>query len=247
MDQEGLNARRAHAVRALAVAFTVVLAGVPAGGCQFPRDVEGTLDRVEGGTMRVGVSPNEPWVTVEGPAPGGVEPEIIRGFAATIDARIEWVHGDSEQLVEALETGQLDVVLAGLTRSSEHRRKIALTRPYVDTELLLAHRPGEPMPEERHDVRIAVEAHSKAAGLLDHKTDYGLLELDSLAGIDRPALVWDYWLDDLELETTGEDLIDEEHAMAVRFGENAFLVKLERYLLEREGEWRALVDREGEP
>jgi polar amino acid transport system substrate-binding protein len=234
-------------IRSLAAAFAAALLGVLAGGCQYPRDVEGTLDRVEGGTMRVGVSHNEPWVTVEGSAPGGVEPEVIRGFAATIDARIEWVPGDSEQLVEALETGQLDVVLAGFTRSSEHRRKVALTRPYVDTELLLAHPPGEPMPEERHDVRIGVEAHTQAAGLLDHKTDYGLLELESLAGIDRPALVWDYWLDDLRLESTGEDLIDEEHALAVRFGENAFLVELERYLLEREGAWRSLVDREGEP
>jgi polar amino acid transport system substrate-binding protein len=231
----------------LVAALAAAMVGVAGGGCQYPRDVEGTLDRVEGGTMRVGVSANEPWVTLDGPAPGGVEPEIVRRFAKTIDARIEWVPGDSEQLVEALETGQLDVVLAGLTRASEHRRKVALTRPYVDTELLLAHPPGEPMPEERHDVRIAVEAHSHAAGLLDHKTDYGLLELDSLAAIARPALVWDYWLDDLELDSTGEDLIDEEHALAVRFGENAFLVELERYLLEREGVWRALVDRKGKP
>jgi polar amino acid transport system substrate-binding protein len=232
-------------MHALVAALAAAMVG--AGGCQYPRDVEGTLDRVEGGTMRVGISADEPWVTLDGPVPGGVEPEIIRRFAKSIDARIEWVRGDSEQLVGALETGQLDVVLAGLTRRSEHRRKVALTRPYVDTELLLAHPPGEPMPQESHEVRIAVEAHSQAAGLLDHKTDYGLLELDSLAAIDQPALVWDYWLDDLELESTGEDLIDEEHALAVRFGENAFLVELERYLLEREGVWRALVDREGKP
>jgi polar amino acid transport system substrate-binding protein len=234
-------------MRGLAAGLAAALVGLAAGGCQYPRDVEGTLDRVEGGTMRVGVSANEPWVIREGGSPRGVEPAIVRGFARTIDARIEWVPGDSEQLVEALANGQLDLVIAGLTRTSDHRRKVALTRPYVDTELLLAHPPGQSMPDEGHDVRIAVEEHSQEAGLLDHKTDYGLLELDSLAGIDRPALVWDYWLDDLKLESTGEDLIDEEHAMAVRFGENAFLVELERYLLEREGVWRALVDREGKP
>jgi hypothetical protein len=97
-------------------------------------------------------------------------------------------------------------------------------------------------------VKVAVEADSHAASLLEHKTEYGSEELDSLAGVSGPALVWDYWLDDLPgLDATAEDLIDEEHAIAVRFGENAFLVKLEEFLLDREGEWRALVNREGKP
>lgn len=225
----------------------LLLAAGALAGCQYPRDVEGTLDRVEGGTMRVGVSDNEPWVNLDGPQPTGVEPEIVRRFAASIDAKVEWVQGDSEELVEALETGQLDVVIAGITRTSEYRRKVGLTRPYVDTELLLAHPPGEKMPDEDDGARVAVEADSQAAGLLDHKTDYELDEVESLEGVERPALVWDYWLDDLKLESTGEDLIDEEHTIAVRFGENAFLVELERFLLDREGEWRALVDREGRP
>ncbi|HEX8745389.1 MAG TPA: transporter substrate-binding domain-containing protein [Thermoleophilaceae bacterium] len=225
----------------------VAIAAAALAGCQYPRDVEGTLDRVEGGTMRVGVSDNEPWVDLDGSQPSGVEPEILRGFADRVHAKVQWVRGDSEELVEALESGQLDVVIAGITRTSEYRRKVGLTRPYVDTELLLAHPRGQDMPEEKHSVRVAVEADSQAAGLLDHKTDYGLLEVDSLKNVKGPALVWDYWLDDLDLESTGEDLIDEEHCIAVRFGENAFLVELERYLLDRQGEWRDLVNREGRP
>jgi polar amino acid transport system substrate-binding protein len=225
----------------------LLIAAVALAGCQYPRDVEGTLDRVDGGTMRVGVSDNEPWVNLDGSQPTGVEPEIIRRFAETIDAEVQWVQGDSEELVEALESGQLDVVIAGITRTSEYRRKVGLTRPYVDTELLLSHPPGQKMPDESHDVRVAVEADSQAAGLLDHKTDFDALERDSLAGVRGPALVWDYWLDDLDLESTGEDLIDEEHTIAVRFGENAFMVELERFLLDREGEWRRLVNREGRP
>ena len=197
--------------------------------------------------MRVGVSDNEPWVNLDGPEPTGVEPEIVRRFAEELGAEIHWVQGDSEELVEALEGGQLDVVIAGFTRTSQYKRKVALTRPYVDTELLLAHPPGEEMPDEDHDVKVAVEADSQAAALLDHKTDYGLLELDSLEGHSGPALVWDYWLDDLRLESTGEDLIDEEHAIAVRFGENAMLTELEKFLLDHEGEWRGLVNREGKP
>lgn len=226
----------------------VLTAAALLAACQYPRDVEGTLDRADGGTMRVGVSDNEPWVNLDGSQPSGVEPEIVRRFAETIDAEIQWIQGDSEELVGALEGGQLDVVIAGFTRTSEQRRKVALTRPYVDTELLLAHPRGESMPPEDEDVKVAVAAESHAASLLEHKTDYGSDELDSLAGVSGPALVWDYWLDDLpRLESTGQDLIDEEHAIAVRIGENAFLVKLEEFLLDREGEWRGLVNREGRP
>jgi polar amino acid transport system substrate-binding protein len=230
-----------------AMLLVLALAASALAGCQYPRDVEGTLDRVEGGTMRVGVSDNEPWVNLDGQEPSGVEPEIIRRFAETIDARVHWVQGDSEELVEALEGGQLDVVIAGITRTSEYRRKVGLTRPYVDTELLLAHPRGVSMPPETEETKVAVEADSHAASLLEHKTDYGSEELDTLEGYKGPALVWDYQLDDLGLESTGEDLIDEEHTIAVRFGENAFLVELERFLLDREGEWRGLVNREGEP
>lgn len=233
-----------RALSALLLSAAALLAG-----CQYPRDVEGTLDRLDdGGTMRVGVSDNEPWVNLDGAQPTGVEPEIVRRFADSIGAKVRWVQGDSEELVEALEGGQLDMVIAGFTRHSEQRRKVALTRPYVDTELLLAHPRGESLPPESDDVKVAVEADSHAASLLEHKTEYGSEELDSLEGVSGPALVWDHWLDDLPgLDSSGQDLIDEEHALAVRLGENAFMVELERFLLSRESEWRALVDREGRP
>jgi hypothetical protein len=39
----------------------------------------------------------------------------------------------------------------------------------------------------------------------------------------------------------------EEHVMAVPFGENAWMVRLERFLLNREDEIRRLVEAEGRP
>ena len=56
--------------------FALALVSLAA-GCQFPRDPEGTLDRVEGGTLRVGVVEDPPWVELGGREPGGVEPEIV--------------------------------------------------------------------------------------------------------------------------------------------------------------------------
>ena len=69
----------------------LLLAAVLAVGCQYPRDPEGTLDRVRGGVMRVGVTHVDPWVKLDGGTPSGVEVELLERFARTIDAEVEWV------------------------------------------------------------------------------------------------------------------------------------------------------------
>lgn len=66
--------------------LTAVVGVVVIAGCQFPRDPEETLDRVEGGTMFVGVMEDEPWVVLEpGREPQGVEP-LVRELTASTGA-----------------------------------------------------------------------------------------------------------------------------------------------------------------
>jgi polar amino acid transport system substrate-binding protein len=108
-------------------------------GCQYPRDPEGTLERVRGGTLRVGVTPAEPWVILAaGRPPDGIEVRLIEEFAAELDADVEWVEGSESDLMAALEGRQLDVVIAGLTRRSVWMHSAALTRPYVTTQSVIA-------------------------------------------------------------------------------------------------------------
>ena len=57
----------------------------------------------------------------------------------------------------------------------------------------------------------------------------------------------DYLLDDLDLVRTDAELDEHEHAMVVAMGENAFLVELERFLLDSESEAAQLLEREGKP
>lgn len=112
-------------VLALAVALT---------GCSvsIPADPDGTLDRVRDGVLRVGVSPNPPW-TVTGPALSGSEVELVREFADRVDAEIEWQEGGEEALVAAMERGELDLVIGGLTAKSPWADKVALTAPYTSS------------------------------------------------------------------------------------------------------------------
>lgn len=83
-------------------------------GCQYPRDPEGTHDRVSGGVLRVGVTPADPWVRLnDSGAPTGVEAELVERFAETLSARVRWVEGSESELMEALHGRQLDIVIAG--------------------------------------------------------------------------------------------------------------------------------------
>jgi polar amino acid transport system substrate-binding protein len=234
-------------VRALVLA--VLLAAAVAAGCQYPRDPDGTLNRVEGGVMRVGVTESDPWVLMDGDEPsGGAEVELARRFARDVGARIEWVQGSEEELVDAAKEGQVDLILAGLTNKSRWKKDVAFTRPYVETHTVVGTPAGESYADDFAGVPVAVELGTEEEGLLEQRTDARVVPVADLASrIGEPAAVHDYLLDDLGLTDSGTELGESKHVMAVKLGENAFLVRLERYLLNREDEISRLLTREGRP
>lgn len=103
-------------------------------GCaSIPADPDGTLDRARGGTLRVGVTESAPWVVLsEDGEPTGTEPELVRAFAERIDAEVEWTQGSETRLTDALESGELDVVIGGLLDDTPWAQSAAVTRPYAE-------------------------------------------------------------------------------------------------------------------
>jgi polar amino acid transport system substrate-binding protein len=233
-------------VTKLALAFLVAVLVV---GCQYPRDPDGTLNRVQGGVMRVGVVEADPWVVIEGDQPtGGAEVELVREFAERLDAQIDWVQGSEEELVDAAKEGQVDLLIGGITNKSRWKKDVAFTRPYVQTQTVVGAPPGSSFPDDLGGVEVVVEVGTEEEGLLAQRTDAEVVPVTDLASErGKPAAVHDYLLDDLGLADTGTVLGESKHVMAVRLGENAFLVELERFLLDREGAIRALLVREGRP
>jgi polar amino acid transport system substrate-binding protein len=227
----------------------LLLAAVAVTACQYPRDPDGTLNRVEGGVMRVGVTEADPWVLLEGDRPvGGAEVELARRFARDLGARIEWVQGSEEELVDAVKEGQVDLIVGGLTNKSRWKKDVAFTRPYVETRAVVGVPAGESFPDDFAGVPVAAELGSEEEGLLAQKTEARVVPVASLEpGAGRPAAVPHYLLDDLELTDSGTELDEAKHVMAVKLGENAFLVRLERFLLNREDEIERLLIEEGRP
>ena len=104
-------------------------------GLTIPADPERTLERVTGSTMRVGVSPNPPWTDVsETGEPSGTEVDLVREFAGTLQAQVEWVVGGEQPLIAALELGELQLVIGGLTSETPWTEKAAITKPYAETQ-----------------------------------------------------------------------------------------------------------------
>ena len=97
------------------------------------------------------------------------------------------------------------------------------------------------MSEDLGGVRINVEANSPEAAKLEMDTDAIVVPVEEVES--GPAVVESYELDDLGLVRTDAELDEHEHAMAVSMGENAMLVALERFLLDREAHALDLLER----
>ncbi len=120
-------------VRLRLVGVTFAILALSGCGTSFPADPDGTLDRVSGGTLRVGVSPNQDWtVSGAGGDPTGIEVDLVERFADTIDADIAWVEGGEERLMTDLEEGELDLVIGGLTDQTPWSEKAAITKPFTE-------------------------------------------------------------------------------------------------------------------
>ena len=130
--------RRRGVMAGLLLAVLMVLPGC---GSSFPADPEGTLERVRGGTVRVGASMNGDWVRINASGSGGLsnndvqgtEAELVKDFAARLGAEIEWVAGTEQVLADELKHGGLDLVIGGLDDKTPWVTHAGTTRPYAES------------------------------------------------------------------------------------------------------------------
>jgi ABC-type amino acid transport substrate-binding protein len=120
--------------RMMAAAMLAGALALTACGTSFPADPDGTLDRVTGGTLRVGASDNGEWVSLTANGePQGREPDLVRAFAAKLGAEIEWSEGTEHVLAEGLKHGELDLVIGGLNDKTPWEKDAGLTRVYAES------------------------------------------------------------------------------------------------------------------
>jgi len=212
-------------------------------GCGFPGDPMGTLDRVRGGEMRVGMVANLPWT---GGGPSGVEVELVEDFARELESETVYVRGTTPELLEATKQGEVDVLVGGFTDESpgvREQKEAGITQPYLVVRQLVGIPPGDGKLEDLAGRRVAV---GETGAVAAHLKEEGAVpvRVEDLRGSDLPVAAYGWQLEAWGFESTGLELPEERHVMAVPPGENGWLVALDRFLAERRGEAKNLLREE---
>ena len=198
--------------------------------CGLPRDPDGTLERVRGGTLRVGVVHNPPWASL--PRPGeaaGVEARLVRALAAEMGARVEWVPGGASALRGELEHRQLDLVIGGLSAADPWGPKLAFTRPYYTDSVALGVRPGISVDVSLRGARVGVERGRAGAAELEGRRGIPV-PVPDLATFDGPVAAPTWKLRQVGRMPTGLVFREEPRVFAAPPGENGWLARVERFL-----------------
>ena len=131
-----------HRCIALLVAGLIVVLPAAPATAGLPHDPLKTLERVQGGRIRVGVVENAPWAEKHGQQATGTEIELLRTLARELGAVPEWHWGGEQAHMEALAHYQLDLVIGGITAKTPWKKQVGLTDNYFNDHVM-ATAPGE--------------------------------------------------------------------------------------------------------
>lgn len=225
-------------------ALTLTSCGEPLG---LPLDPRGTLERVRGGTMRVGVVENDVWARMTNGHAAGVEPALVRRLAEQLNSEVRWIKGPEHDLMEALERYQLDLVVGGLTHDSPWRGRVAMTFPYITSTLEVGAPPEAPAIDQIDGVNVAVPRGSARAAMVAEQGGVPVVvEQEKLAAYHGLVAAPRWQLLAWGRAPTGVKLHKNKHVWATPPGENAWLVAVERFLEEQRGEVETLLMTEAE-
>jgi len=193
--------------------------------------------------------------------PAGRDVEMMGYLAEALDVELEWVQLPFDQLLPAVEQGDVDLACATLGITVERARRVAFSRPYFHTRLLVVVRDGvgEPRTLQGLDGRIVAAGRGTTAqaavqeklpaAVGDFENESGLLALERLLAGEIDATVMDgpaartlVASSNGRLRILEEDLGPELYALVLRQGRSELKQRVDAGLirLERNDTLRAL-------
>lgn len=140
VNTDGMKHRETAATRSIVAMGTAMLLLVLTGcGISVPADPDGSLQRVVGDELRVGVAA-EPDISTAADQPQGPLPDLARDFAETLHANTTWTVASEESLVRMIESGEIDLALGDFSPQTPWSDRVAISRPFAAPE-------GTPAPE----------------------------------------------------------------------------------------------------
>jgi polar amino acid transport system substrate-binding protein len=118
------------------IAATIAVAACVLGGSAAARDLQEVLNA---GTLRVGVTLFAPWAArATGGELVGFEVDVARQLAADMGVEAQILPYDVDRLIPALESGEIDIIAAGLTITPERALHVNFSAPYAESGIGLA-------------------------------------------------------------------------------------------------------------
>ncbi len=263
-SRDGIRGKSTIQTAGLRVLMLILLASAWA-ACAGP---DGGIGNAERSPLRVGVSPNYPPVIFENDGEIlGIEADLARIVGDALGRRIDFERYPFPELIDALERGEIDVVMSGLSITPERAKRVRFTKPYMQIGQLALIRSsdiarfGRTHLIRRSGARVGYERGSMGerfvASRLTRSRSFAFDDVDAGIRSLRAGRI-DYFIHDaptvwrLAGDPTSRDLqglyrpLTEEHlAWAVRRDDATLLTLLDTTLAhwKREGLIEAIVDR----
>lgn len=200
---------------------------------RYPQDQRGTIEQVQGDILKVGVVENPPYIIFSNGALTGIEVELIRQFAGSLNARIDWVKGTEGNTMLLLENGQINLAAGGFPRLSPWKKHVYFANPHDTLIFKWGVPPGTSLPGDLKDKEVFVRKGS-VAGAYVHQAKGKPIYRDSLTGKEPLAAAPVRDLQRLGFTLSKKDLNQEKISLAIQRGENAFLEKLDAFIYQYE-------------
>ncbi len=82
--------------------------------------------------LRIGVAPYYPPIVFEQEGEiMGVEAELAAGVGAVLERRIQYVRMTRQELISAVESGEVDIAMSGISVTPERASRVLFTQPYL--------------------------------------------------------------------------------------------------------------------
>jgi ABC-type amino acid transport substrate-binding protein len=102
--------------------------------CGLPRDPAKTSERVAAThELRVGVTDSDGWVDASTAEPTGIEPDLVRQFAAQQGAHVLWSRGSEATLAQGLKHHELDLAVGGFDAKTPWKSIAGVSQPFAET------------------------------------------------------------------------------------------------------------------
>lgn len=197
------------------VIILLTLSGWVSACGQYPKDMRGTLKKVEHGTIVVGVTENPPYVIYQDGKLSGTDIELVQAFAKDLNANVEWVNGPESTVMTLLKEGQIDVAAGGFNQRSIWKKEVYFVRPYDTLQYKWGVPANTSLPQDLKERQVYVRRGS-VAGAYVHQAKGKVVYKDALTGNEPLVVAASEVLSEMGYQTSEAVLQEDKKSLAIQ-------------------------------